>query len=79
MPQRLKDHFDNIGPQTQVTWERMGWGVEELAGIKGQFSLHIQVLNLLNTNLLRWVHMIMAFNLKGRVWDTSLKLQQIIS
>lgn len=56
--QRLKEHFDDVGPQTQVTWERMGWGVEELAEIRGKFSLQIQALNLLNTAMLRWVNML---------------------
>ena len=51
---RLKEHFDNIGSQTQITWERMGWGLEELADIRGKFSLQIQMLNLLNTNMLRY-------------------------
>ncbi|KAJ5242392.1 uncharacterized protein N7469_000719 [Penicillium citrinum] len=27
---QLKDHFDDVGPQSQITWERLGWGVEEL-------------------------------------------------
>ncbi|OKP07451.1 hypothetical protein PENSUB_6040 [Penicillium subrubescens] len=53
---RLKEHFDNVGAQTQVTWERMGWGGEELAEIRGKFSLHIQVLNFLNTRMLRSSH-----------------------
>lgn len=53
---RVKDHFDDVGPETQVTWERMGWRTEELTDIRSKFSLHIQVLNLLNTNMLRWVH-----------------------
>ena len=48
--QRLKEHFDNVGPQTQVTWERMGWVLEELAEISGQDPSQIQILNLLNTN-----------------------------
>ena len=50
---RIKDHFDDVGPETQVTWERMGWRTEELTDIRSKFSLHIQVLNLLNTNMLR--------------------------
>lgn len=54
--QRLKEHFDNIGSQTQITWERMGWGLEELADIRGKFSLQIQMLNLLNTNMLRYAN-----------------------
>ncbi|KAJ6018142.1 hypothetical protein N7451_001521 [Penicillium sp. IBT 35674x] len=50
---QLKEHFDNVGPQTQVTWERMGWGVDELVDIRAKLLLYIQVLNVLNTNMIR--------------------------
>jgi hypothetical protein len=48
--ERLKTHYEEVGFQTQATWERMEWGVEELAEIRARFSSYIQVLNLLNTN-----------------------------
>ncbi|KAF3391773.1 hypothetical protein F1880_007807, partial [Penicillium rolfsii] len=53
---RLKEQFNNIDTQRQVTRERMGWGVDELAEIRGKLSLHIQVLNFLITRTLRSSH-----------------------
>lgn len=50
---RLKEHFDSVGPQTQVTWERMGWAEDELVDIRSKFTLYINVLNVLNTNMIR--------------------------
>lgn len=44
---KLKEHFDSVGPQTQVTWERMDWSKTELTNIKLSLSLYIQVLNTL--------------------------------
>ncbi|KAJ5157783.1 uncharacterized protein N7482_008883 [Penicillium canariense] len=52
----LKDRFDNVGPQTRVTWERMGWGEAELVDIRTKLLLYIQVLNVLNTNMIRSSH-----------------------
>ena len=51
---KLKAHFDSVGPQTQVTWERMGWTEDELTNIRSKISVHINVLNVLNTQMIRW-------------------------
>ncbi|KAJ5600106.1 hypothetical protein N7450_001173 [Penicillium hetheringtonii] len=50
---QLKDHFDDVGPQSQVTWERLGWGVEELVEIRTKLSIYIQALNVINCSISR--------------------------
>ncbi|KAJ5635300.1 uncharacterized protein N7484_008613 [Penicillium longicatenatum] len=50
---KLKDHFDTVGPQTQVTWERMGWAEVEIADIRSRLSVYINVLNVLNTQIIQ--------------------------
>lgn len=51
---QLKDHFDDVGPQSQVTWERLGWGVEELVEIRTKLSIYIQALNVINCSISRF-------------------------
>ncbi|KAE8337940.1 hypothetical protein BDV24DRAFT_153958 [Aspergillus arachidicola] len=34
----LKEHFENVGPDTQVTWEREGWKIDEVAEIRARLS-----------------------------------------
>ena len=46
--QDLKAHFDGIGTQAQLTWERMGWGTDELADIRARLLSYIGTLNLFN-------------------------------
>ncbi|KAJ5556823.1 hypothetical protein N7494_000738 [Penicillium frequentans] len=53
---RLKDHFDGLTPQTQVTWERMGWTDEELVDLSSKLTIYINGLNVLNDNILRSSH-----------------------
>lgn len=53
--QEMKTHFDTVGAQSQVTWERMGWGVEELEDIRETISSHIATLNLVNTNMIKYI------------------------
>lgn len=50
---KLKGHFDTVGPQTQITWERMGWAEVQLADIRSRLSVYINVLNVLNTQMMR--------------------------
>lgn len=51
---RLKDHFDGVTPQTQNTWERMGWTDDELVDLSSKLTTYINGLNVLNDNILRW-------------------------
>lgn len=50
---RLKDHFDGVTPQTQVTWERMGWADDELVDLSSKLTTYINGLNVLNANIIR--------------------------
>lgn len=50
----LKSHFDAVGPPTRITWERMGWAEVELSDIRSKLSVHIGVLNMLNTHMIRY-------------------------
>jgi len=45
----MKEHFDSVGYQAQTTWERIGWGADELAEMRARISICIQTLNLLAT------------------------------
>ncbi|KAJ5813971.1 uncharacterized protein N7503_000721 [Penicillium pulvis] len=51
---RLKDHFDGVNPQTQATWERMGWREDDLVDLSSKLTTYINGLNVLNDNILRW-------------------------
>ncbi|KAJ6085866.1 hypothetical protein N7486_010147 [Penicillium sp. IBT 16267x] len=53
---RLKDHFDGVTPQTQVTWERMGWADHELVDLSSKITTYINGLNVLNANMIRSSH-----------------------
>lgn len=50
---KLKTHFDGVGPQSQLTWERMGWAEAELENVRSKLSVYINVLNVLNTRMIR--------------------------
>jgi hypothetical protein len=51
---QFKDHFDNVGPQAQVAWERSDWGGTELLDIRSKLTLYIQMLNALNSSISRY-------------------------
>ncbi|KAJ5653123.1 hypothetical protein N7490_000126 [Penicillium lividum] len=51
----IKDHFDSVGPITQVTWKRLGWRENELAAIKARIESHSRTLNHLNTAAIMYV------------------------
>jgi len=53
--QRLKGHFDSVGTQGQLTWERMGWGTHELADIRSRLMSYIGVLNVFNSNIIKYI------------------------
>ena len=52
--QSLKEHFDSVGTQTQHTWERMGLRADDLANIRSRITSYVGMLNLFNTNTLRY-------------------------
>ena len=52
--QSLKEHFDSVGTQTQCTWERMGLRADDLANIRSRIASYVSMLNLFNTNTLRY-------------------------
>ena len=52
--QSLKEHFDSVGTQTQCTWERMGLRADDLANIRLRITSYVGMLNLFNTNTLRY-------------------------
>jgi hypothetical protein len=53
--QCLKGHFDSIGTQGQLTWERMGWGTHELTDIRSRLTSYIGVLNVFNSNIIKYI------------------------
>jgi hypothetical protein len=50
---KMKQHFDTVGYQAQTGWERMDWGVDELADIRARISTCIQAMNLFNTTVIK--------------------------
>lgn len=53
--QRLKAHFDGVGTQCQLTWERMGWGTDELAEIRSRLVTYIGMLGVINSNTIKYI------------------------
>ena len=49
----VKDHFESVGSQTQLTWEREGWKLDELADIRARLSSYVGILNMLNINMIK--------------------------
>jgi hypothetical protein len=56
--QGLKQRFDSVGTQTQRTWERLEWYVEDLADIRTRLTTTVSSLNLLYTTLIRYIYKI---------------------
>ncbi|KAH0555629.1 hypothetical protein GP486_006427 [Trichoglossum hirsutum] len=50
--QELKQHFDSVGTQTQVTWEREQWRAEELAEIRSRLTATTSSLNTVYSKLI---------------------------
>jgi hypothetical protein len=53
--QSLKSHFESVGTQGQLTWERMGWRAEEMTDIRSRLTSYIGMFNLFNTNMIKYV------------------------
>ncbi len=53
--QRLKTHYDCLPTQSQITWERMGWGDAEMGEIKSRITSHLNLLHIVNGNLIKYV------------------------
>ncbi|KAB8220169.1 ankyrin repeat-containing domain protein [Aspergillus novoparasiticus] len=49
----LKEHFESVGPDTQVTWEREGWKMDEVAEIRARLSSYVGMLNLWSINMIK--------------------------
>lgn len=49
---KMKSHFDSMDHQTQVTWERLKWGLNDLEDMKTRLATYIQNLTMLNTNMI---------------------------
>ncbi|KAF7618496.1 hypothetical protein AFLA_000150 [Aspergillus flavus NRRL3357] len=49
----LKEHFESVGPDTQVTWEREGWKIDEVAEIRARLSSYVGMLNLWSINTIK--------------------------
>jgi hypothetical protein len=50
-----KQRFDALPTQTQVTWERMEWGAEELADIRVRLTTAVSSLNTVYSRLIQYV------------------------
>jgi hypothetical protein len=50
--QELKEHFDSVGTQTQITWEREQWRAEELAEIRSRLMTTTSSLNTVYSKLI---------------------------
>ncbi|GMF74578.1 unnamed protein product [Aspergillus oryzae] len=50
----LKEHFESVGPDTQVTWEREGWKIDEVAEIRARLSSYVGMLNLWSINMIKY-------------------------
>lgn len=53
--QELKQHFDSVGTQTQITWEREQWRAEELAEIRSRLTTTTS-LNTVYSKLIQYVY-----------------------
>jgi hypothetical protein len=53
--QSLKSHFESVGTQGQLTWERMGWRAEDMSDIRSRLTSYIGMFNLFNTNMIKCV------------------------
>ena len=54
--QELKQHFDSVGTQTRITWERERWRSEELAEIKSRLITTTSSLNTVYSKLIQYVY-----------------------
>jgi len=53
--QELKQHFDSVGTQTQITWEREQWRAGELAEIRSRLTTTTSSLNTVYSKLIQCV------------------------
>lgn len=53
--QELKQHFDSVGTQTRITWEREQWCAEELAEIRSRLTATTSSLNTAYSKLIQYV------------------------
>jgi hypothetical protein len=51
----LKQHFDSVGTQTQITWEREQWRADELAEIRSRLTTTTSSLNTVYSKLIQYV------------------------
>lgn len=51
--QSVKDHSESVRTQTQRTWEREGWKLDQLQSIRARLSLLNDILNMINYNMIR--------------------------
>jgi hypothetical protein len=53
--QTLKEHFDSVGTQTQITWEREQWCAQDLADIRARLTATTSQLNAVYSKLTLYV------------------------
>jgi hypothetical protein len=53
--EELKRHFDSVGTQTQMTWEREQWRTEELVEIGSKLTTTTSSLNTVYPKLIQYV------------------------
>jgi hypothetical protein len=52
---RLLDGYDSLGTQAQRTWDRMRWGLEDLAEVRSKIISNTTLLTAFNTQLASYV------------------------
>lgn len=52
---RLLDGYDTLGTQAQRTWDRMRWGLEDLAEVRSKIISNTTLLTAFNTQLASYV------------------------
>jgi hypothetical protein len=53
---RLLDGYDSLGTQAQRTWDRMRWGLEDLAEARSKIISNTTLLTAFNTQLASYVY-----------------------
>lgn len=59
----LKTHFDEVGTQTQRTWERFNWREDELSGIRIRLEQQKGFLQGININIIKYVGRTLVANI----------------
>jgi len=52
---KLLDSYDSLGTQAQRTWDRMRWGMEDLADVRSRLISNTTLITAFNSALARYV------------------------